>query len=217
MGKDYHRSATRFSIRTPPFQYLYKGFIFSYWYDDPCNFVDDKTLYKCCKPINEAKQKIESECTRIIRWFVDNFMNMNAEKCHAIVLSKDSNENSFSVSVDNSQIIPKEEVSLFGVTLDNNGNNLNFNSHISKIRKETSKRINALLRIAKYPNESQKNLILNSFFYSHFNNCSLVRMFSSKEANNKIEKLNKRALQIIHNDHDSTSDYHDLKDKLVTI
>ena len=143
-------------------------------------------------------------------------MNMNAEKCHSIVLSKDPTEDSFTVSVDNTQIIPKE-VSLFGVTLDNNGNNLNFNSHISKIRKETSKRINALLRIAKYPNESQKNLILNSFFYSHFNHCSLVRMFLSKEANNKIEKLDKRALQIIHNDHDSTSDYHDLKDKLVTI
>ena len=44
-------------------------------------------------------------------------------------------------------------------------------------------------------------------------------MFSSKEANNKIEKLHKRALQIIHKDYDSTSDYHDLllKDKPVTI
>ena len=62
-------------------------------------------------------------------------------------------------------------------------------------------------------------MILNSFFYSHFNYCPLVWMFSSKEANNKIEKLRKRALQIIHNDYDSTLDYHDLllKDKSVTI
>ena len=42
-------------------------------------------------------------------------------------------------------------------------------------------------------------------------------MFSSKEANNKIEKLHERALQIIHNDYDSTSDYHDLRLKSVTI
>ena len=44
-------------------------------------------------------------------------------------------------------------------------------------------------------------------------------MFSSKQANNKIDKLHQRTLQIIHNDYDSTSDYHDLllKDKLVTI
>ena len=62
-------------------------------------------------------------------------------------------------------------------------------------------------------------MILNSFFYSHFNYCPLVWMFSSKEANNKIEKLHKRAFQIIHKDYDSTSDYHYLllKDKSVTI
>ena len=57
-------------------------------------------------------------------------MKMNAEKCHAIVLSKDHIEDNFTVSIDNTSIIPEEEVSLLGVTLDNN---LNFNSHISKI------------------------------------------------------------------------------------
>ena len=86
MGKDYHWSVTRLSIRTPPLQHLYKRFILSY---DLCNFADDNTLYKCCKSVDEAKQKIESQCTLIIRWFVDNSMKMNAKKCHAIVLSKD--------------------------------------------------------------------------------------------------------------------------------
>ena len=44
-------------------------------------------------------------------------------------------------------------------------------------------------------------------------------MLSSKETNNIIEKLYERALQIIHSDYDSTSDYHDLllKNKSVTI
>ena len=159
------------------------------------------------KSVDEAEQKIESQCALIMRWFVDNSMKMNAEKCHAIVLSKDPIEDNFTVSIDNTSIITEEEVSLLGVTLDNN---LNFNSLISKICKEASKRINALVRIAKYLDDSQKNMILNSFFFSHFNYCALVWMFSSKEANNKIEKLHKWALQIIHNDYDSTSDYHDL-------
>ena len=69
--------------------------------DDLCNFVDDNTLYKCCKAVDEAKLKIESQCTLIIRWFVDNSMKMNAEKCHVIVLSKDSIEDNFTVSIDN--------------------------------------------------------------------------------------------------------------------
>ena len=123
------------------------------------------------------KLNIESWCTLIIRWFVDNSIEMTTEKCHAIVLSKDPSEDNFTVSIDNTQIIPEEEVSLLGVTLDNS---LNFNSHTSKICKEGSTRINVLLRIAKYLNDSQKNMILNSFFYSHFNiahlsGCSQVR------------------------------------------
>ena len=53
-------------------------------------------------------------------------MKMNAKKCHAIVLSKGPIEDNFTVSIDNTSIIPKE-VSLLRVTLHNN---LNFNSHI---------------------------------------------------------------------------------------
>ena len=109
----------------------------------------------CKPPIDEAKQKIESQCTRIIRWFVDNSMKMNAEKCHATVLSEDPIEDNLTVSIDNTQIIPDEEVSLLG-TLDNN---VNFSSHISKTCKEASKRINALLSILKYLNDSQKNMM----------------------------------------------------------
>ena len=109
----------------------------------------------CKPPIDEAKQKIESQCTRIIRWFVDNSMKMNAEKSYAIVLSEDPIDDNLTVSIDNTQIIPDEEVSSLGVPLDN----VNFNSHISKICKEASKRINALLSIVKYLNDSPKNMM----------------------------------------------------------
>ena len=70
--------------------------------DDLCNSADDNTLYKCCKSADEAKQKMESQCTLIIRWFVDNSMKINAEKCHAIVLSKDPIEDNFTVSINHS-------------------------------------------------------------------------------------------------------------------
>ena len=64
------------------------------------------------------------------------------------------------------------------------------------------------LRVGNWLNHSQKTTLTNSFFYSHFNYCPLVWVFCSKEANNKIEKLHKRALQIIHDDF--TSSYDDL-------
>ena len=95
---------------------------------------------------------------------------------------------------------PESEVTLPGITLDSK---FDFNSHIAKICKEASKRLNALRRIFKYLTKTQRSTLINSFFYSHFNYCPLVWMFSGKESNTKIEKLRKRALQIIHDDFSS--------------
>ena len=47
-------------------------------------------------------------------------------------------------------------------------------------------------------------MLINTFFYSHFNHCSLIWMFSSKAANDEIEKLHKRALQMIKSDFTAT-------------
>ena len=90
---------------------------------------------------------------------------------------------------------------LLGVTLDNK---LNFNAHINTVFKEACRKLNALICIAKYLNRNQKKMLINAFFYSHFNYCPLIWMFSSKASNDKIEKLHKRALQIIESDFAAT-------------
>ena len=55
-------------------------------------------------------------------------MKMNAEKCHTNVLSRDLFQDNFTASIDNTRIFP-EEVTLLGVTLDNN---LNFSRRPKK-------------------------------------------------------------------------------------
>ena len=93
--------------------------------------------------------------------------------------------------------------------------------------REQQIRLTPLLRIAKHLRMRQKKLLVNAFFCSHFNYCPLVwmfstkdaKMFSTKDAKDKIEKLHKRALQIIHSDYDSALNYEDLllRDNSVTI
>ena len=75
---------------------------------------------------------------------------------------------------------------LLSVTLDNK---LNFNAHIDTVHKEEFRKLYALIRIAKYFNKDQKKMLINTFFCSNFNHCPLIWMFSSKAANDKIEKL----------------------------
>ena len=169
--------------------------------------ADDNTLYKCHKSLDEAQCKTENHGTMIINWFEINSMKMNREKCHVIVLGNTKIDIDIAVHIGNASITPEIEVTLLGITL---GNKLDFTSHMSKICKGATNKINPLLRIAKHLTMPQKKLLVNAFFYSHFNYCSLVWMFSTKDANNKIERPHKRALQIIHSDYDSALNYKDL-------
>ena len=45
-------------------------------------------------------------------------------------------------------------------------------------------------------------VLVNSFFYSNFNYCPLIWMFSSAKSLNKIESLQKRALRYPYSDYE---------------
>ena len=139
---------------------------------------------------------------------------MNPAKCHVFILGKEIISENFTIQIGDTQIVPEHEVTLLGVTLDNR---LNFNTHINNILKEVSKKVNALVRIAKYLNKSQKTLLSSTFIYSQFNYCPFVWMFSSKDTNKKIDGLHKRVLRLLYDDY--TLNYEELllKDDSVCI
>ena len=90
-------------------------------------------------------------------------MKMNPEKCHVFILRKEIIPENFTIQIGDTQIVPEHEVTLLGVTLDSR---LNFNTHINDILKEVSKKVNALVRIAKYLNKSQKALLSNLHIFT---------------------------------------------------
>ena len=59
--------------------------------------------------------------------------------------------------------------------------------------------------------------IMNVFFSSQFAYCPLICMFHNRTQNNRINKLQERALRLIHND--NTSSFYELlhKDNSLTI
>ena len=115
---------------------------------DLCNFADDNTLYKCRRSLHKAQREIENHSTMIISWFEINGMKMNPEKCHVIILGNTKINDDFTVQIGNASITPESEVTLLGITLDNKLDLTQ--SHISKVCKGATNKINALLRIAKH-------------------------------------------------------------------
>ena len=73
---------------------------------------------------------------------------MNPDKCHVMVLGAKTLPEDFTIL-----LIVEDQVTLLGVTLDNK---LNFNAHINTVCKEACRKLNALIRIAKYLNKNQK-------------------------------------------------------------
>ena len=82
-------------------------------------------------------------------------------------------------------------VNLLGVQIDDQ---LNFSLHISNICRSAANQLNALIRLKRFLTFEVKKTLINSYFYSNFNYCLLVWMFSSAKSLNKVESLQKRAL-----------------------
>ena len=120
--------------------------------NDLCDFADDNTLYRCSNYLSQAKCDIEAQCSLIIWWFNENSIKMNPEKCHALILKKEIMPENFTIRVGDAHIVPEHEVTLLGVTLDSR---LKVNTHIINILKEVSKKVNALIWIAKYLNVTE--------------------------------------------------------------
>ena len=83
-------------------------------------------------------------------------------------------------------------------------NKLKFNAYIDTVCKDACRKLNAVIRIAKYLNKDQKKMMIIASLYSHFNHCLLIRMFLSNALNDRIEKLHKLALRIIESNFTAT-------------
>ena len=92
-------------------------------------------------------------------------MKMNPEKCYVIILGDTNIPEDFTIQIDNEHRAPESEVTQLGITLDSK---FDFDSHITRISKEASKRLNALHRISRYLTKEQKSTLISYFFYSHF-------------------------------------------------
>ena len=64
---------------------------------DICNYADDTThpptiTYVCDNNLDNVIARLENDSSIIIQWFTDNFMKLNTEKCHFLLLGRNFNQ-----------------------------------------------------------------------------------------------------------------------------
>ena len=161
------------------------------------NFADDNTPYTSANNIDELTDSLEKASSNLFKWFKDNLLKGNPDKCHLLVSTNEKikiNTGDFSIENSNCE-------KLLGVKIDNK---LTFDYHVSDMCKKANRKINTLARIAPFININKRRILMNSFFRSQFNYCPLIWMCHNRTNNRKINRLHERCLRIIYNDKQSS-------------
>ena len=177
-----------------------------------CNFADDTTPNASGYNMKEVMIDVEHDCTILVEWFRDNFLTLNADKCHLIVSGH--KEEAMYASVGDALIWEENSVKLLGLFIDSK---LTFDIHLQTICKKASQKLTAILRLANITSQEKRIIMLKTFFESQFSYCPLLWMFCSRKLNHKINRLHERALRIAYDDY--TSSFEDLltRDGTVTV
>ena len=175
------------------------------------NYADDTTPYSEDTTIDALLNSLETDTDTLIKWFSDNYLQLNADKCH-LLISK-HNKDIF-INVEEEVIECSSSVKLLGVTIDNN---LKFNEHVSNLCKKASQKLHALARISNYMCQDKLRILMKAFIESQFGYCPLVWMFHSRDLNNRINRLHERALRLVYKNNNLTFEELLKKDKSFSI
>ena len=125
----------------------------------------------------------------MFKWFNDNLMKSNHDKCHLLVSTNDGNA---AIRIGNLQTENNKREKLLGIQFNNK---LPFIYHLPEICKKASRYLYALDRIAPYMNLSKRKISMNAFFNPQVSYCPLIWMCHSPIINKKNKQTTREMFQ----------------------
>ena len=177
-----------------------------------CNFADDTTTCISDESLENVLKSLEKNSMLAIRWFENNYMKLNTDKCRLIVSGYKHEQVWANIGKD--LIWESNDVKLLGVTIDRD---LKFDKHVLKLCSKANQKLSALSRMANLLSFNKRRTLFKAFVKSQFKYCPIVWMFHSRRTNNKINRLHERALRIVYDDDVSTFDQLLAMDKYFSI
>ena len=157
-----------------------------------CNYADDTTVFACHSDLGIVIRQLENDCSVIVKWFSDNYLKLNDEKCHLMIFGDKGTE--IKIKIGNSEIKESDYEKLLGITFDKK---LNFKKHTEDLCRKANQKIHALTRLSNYIDPVKSEILMNSFISSQFNYCPLVWMFNDRATNAKLNRIFEKALRLV--------------------
>ena len=133
------------SVLGPILLNIYLNNLFYFLLCDVCNFADDTTPYACDKNLEFVLTKLENHSDIVIKWFENNYMKMNSEKCHPLI-SGHIFENLLA-KIGNDKIWETRTVTVLGITINNK---LKFDENLHNVCLKANRKFSALMKIRKF-------------------------------------------------------------------
>ena len=133
---------------------------------DTASYADDSTPFIVENNV-DVIASFKQGSDALFNWFKNNRLKNNVDKYHGLV----STNKPVDIKIGDYTIDNSECESLLGVKI---GVKLNFNDHISDLRKKAGRKIFALARATPFMGLSKTKLFMNAFFSSQFSYCPLI-------------------------------------------
>ena len=157
---------------------------------DFASYADDTTPYVWGQNFSEVIDFLKSKATNVFKWFRENGLIANSSKSHFLISPNETK----SIQIQNSYIKASSSEELLEIKIDSN---LTFHDHIISLCSKANKKRSALSRVSKYMGINKRRILMKSYIFSQFNYCPLVWMCHSRSFNNKINRIQERALRIV--------------------
>ena len=115
---------------------------------DFASYADDSTIYDAGDNIYEVVFSLQESSIKPFKWFADNQMKANEDKCHLTVITNELTEIQIDFSMKNSG-----SKKLLGVNIDSK---LNFDCHVNYLCNKANKKLWAFARVTPYMTKKKR-------------------------------------------------------------
>ena len=172
---------------------------FNFKFTEPCNFADDTSPSACDFDLTEVIWKLENDTLSAITWFESNYMKLNSDKCKFLLMGNKTQH--VFLNIEGNKIWESNSAKLLGIEIQNT---LKFDGHLSGICTKVGQKFSAMRRISSFISFDKKRTLFKGFLESQFGYCPLVLMFHGRLINNRINRLQERALRLVYGNYELT-------------
>ena len=124
---------------------------------DFASYADDNTIYDAGDNIDEVIFFLQESSKKLFKWFADNQMKGNEDKCYLIVSTNELTE----MQIGDFTIKKSASGKLLGVNIDRK---LNLDCHVKHLCNKANKKLRPLTRVTPCMTQERKKVVMNSFF-----------------------------------------------------